>query len=151
VDTRGTHAAPGCCPSPKRNVMFCRKNGRHGPQVPSVSLPGLWADLRSWDSQGPSVRHTPTFGEDGVQLLLCEGSAALKLPSVRQYAARNDGANHRVPTKNSVRIEIIDVGSLPLLSFPLPCLPYSFPFWAVVRQNHIRLKAIEFLHCRPTL
>ncbi len=37
-----------------------------------------------------------------------------------------------VPAKNSVWTEIIDVGSLLLLSFPLPCLPYSFPTWATL-------------------
>jgi len=36
-----------------------------------------------------------------------------------------------VPAKNSVRIDVIDVGSLPLISFPLPCLPSSFPSWAL--------------------
>ena len=36
-----------------------------------------------------------------------------------------------VPAKNSFRVEIIDVGSLPLLRLPFPCFPYSVPCWAL--------------------
>lgn len=34
-----------------------------------------------------------------------------------------------VVARNLVRIEIIDVGSILLLSFPFPCLSYSIPSW----------------------
>jgi hypothetical protein len=38
--------------------------------------------------------------------------------------------HYPVAARNFVRLEIIDVGSILLLSFPVPCLSYSFPSWA---------------------